>query len=172
VTIIGTPIRSCGETFAAHNIFEELADEPPSCAIAAAGRTLRSAGQRSQSISAHIPSPSKLVREKRDTLAIDEAPRREIRAMAHARQVVELPDLRFAWRSRQEERHRATCGAIIANLDAFLAAVLQQGLRLTGAGIDGVLDQLLDDRRRPLDHFAGRDLIHELGGENLDAGHL
>ncbi len=31
-----------------------------------------------------------------------------------------------------------------------------------GLGVDGVLDQFLDDRRRPFDHFAGGDLIREV----------
>ena len=40
-----------------------------------------------------------------------------------------------------------------------------------GAGVERVLDQLLDDRRRPLDDLAGRDLVGELrraaGGSRL-----
>ena len=39
------------------------------------------------------------------------------------------------------------------------------------AGVDRVLDQLLDDRGRPLDHFAGRDLVRQLGRQTVDAVH-
>src|SRR5581483_510332 len=38
------------------------------------------------------------------------------------------------------------------------------------AGIETVLDQLLDDRGGALDHFAGGDLIDQLARENSD-GH-
>ena len=40
-----------------------------------------------------------------------------------------------------------------------------------GAGVDGVLDELLDDRRRPLDDLAGGDLVGELGRQPMDAVH-
>ena len=40
-----------------------------------------------------------------------------------------------------------------------------------GAGVERVLDQLLDDRGRPLDDFAGGDLVGEVGREPVDAGH-
>ena len=36
------------------------------------------------------------------------------------------------------------------------------------AGVDGVLDQFLDDRGRPLDDLAGRDLIGEIRWQLLD----
>ena len=39
-------------------------------------------------------------------------------------------------------------------------------------GVDGVLDQFLDDRGRPLDHFAGGDLIREIFRKPADASHL
>src|ERR1019366_6910344 len=38
-------------------------------------------------------------------------------------------------------------------------------------GVDGILDELFDDRCRPLHDLAGRDLVDEIGGEKLDAGH-
>ena len=40
-----------------------------------------------------------------------------------------------------------------------------------GARVDGVLDQLLDDRRRPLDDFAGGNLVREIVRESGDAAH-
>ena len=38
-----------------------------------------------------------------------------------------------------------------------------------GAGVDRVLDQLLDDRGRPLDDLAGGDLVGEVRGQPVDA---
>jgi hypothetical protein len=38
------------------------------------------------------------------------------------------------------------------------------------AGVDGVLDQFLDDRGRTLDDFAGRDLVGEVRGKTRDLG--
>ena len=40
-----------------------------------------------------------------------------------------------------------------------------------GAGVDGVLDQLLDDRGGPLDDFARGDLVGEVGRQPMDPGH-
>ena len=39
------------------------------------------------------------------------------------------------------------------------------------AGVERVLQQLLDHRSRPLHHFAGGDLIGDLVGKNADAAH-
>ena len=40
-----------------------------------------------------------------------------------------------------------------------------------GAGVDRVLDQLLDHRRRPLDHLAGGDAVGDGLGQAADRGH-
>ena len=58
-------------------------------------------------------------------------------------------------------------------LDAYeaLAAQLDVDLDAPRAGVDGVFDQLFDDRRGPLDHLAGGDLIGKVGGEEIDAAH-
>ncbi len=39
------------------------------------------------------------------------------------------------------------------------------------AGVERVLDQLLDDARRPLDHLAGGDLVREIVRELVDFRH-
>ncbi len=39
------------------------------------------------------------------------------------------------------------------------------------AGIDRVLDELLDDRGRPLDHLAGGDLVGQVRGQPMNARH-
>ena len=49
--------------------------------------------------------------------------------------------------------------AIVVNSDQFLAAELNDDRQPPRTGIDGVLDQLLDDGGRPLDDFAGGNLI-------------
>ena len=52
-------------------------------------------------------------------------------------------------------------GAVVAHADELPPGVLQVHGYGGGAGVDGVLDQLLDHRGRALDHFAGRDLIDQ-----------
>ena len=66
------------------------------------------------------------------------------------------------------QRHAA---AVIAHLDALLAAVLQQDIDRHRLRVDGVLDQLFDHRRGALDDFTGGDLIDEIGGKNVDTSH-
>jgi hypothetical protein len=36
-------------------------------------------------------------------------------------------------------------------------------------GVDGIFDQFLHDRRRPLDHLARGDAVHQAGGQLLYA---
>jgi hypothetical protein len=58
---------------------------------------------------------------------------------------------------------------VVAHANQRLAAILQLDADGTGAGIEGVLDQLFDDGRRPLDDFARRDLVGDVAGKYLDA---
>ncbi len=60
--------------------------------------------------------------------------------------------------------------AIVAHPDQSDTAALDVDLNATRAGIEAVLDELLDDRCRPLDHLAGGDLIDELTRQDLN-GH-
>ncbi len=55
--------------------------------------------------------------------------------------------------------------AVVLDAHLFLAAELDVDRETPGAGVDRVLDQLLDDRGRTLDDLAGRDLVREVGGE-------
>ena len=50
-------------------------------------------------------------------------------------------------------------GAVIDDLDQCLAGILDDDLDVGRTGVDGILDQLLDDRSRSLDHLTGSDLI-------------
>ena len=59
--------------------------------------------------------------------------------------------------------------AVVAHANQRLAAVLQLDPDGVRAGIERVLDELLHDRTRTLDDFAGRDLIGDIPREQLDA---
>ena len=61
--------------------------------------------------------------------------------------------------------------AIVFDADEPLAAQLDVDLDPPRAGVDGVFDELFDDRCRTLDHLAGGDLIGEVGWEEVDAAH-
>jgi hypothetical protein len=51
--------------------------------------------------------------------------------------------------------------AIVGNDDEAGAALAQRDIDASGTGIDGILDQLLDRRRRTLHHLAGGDAVDE-----------
>ena len=53
--------------------------------------------------------------------------------------------------------------AVVGDADEIKAAAHQVNANLARACVDGILDQLLDDRGRPLDDLAGGDL----GGDIL-----
>ncbi len=53
--------------------------------------------------------------------------------------------------------------AVVVDANQLLAAELDGDGDAPGAGVERVLDQLLDDGCRPLDDFAGRNLIREIG---------
>jgi len=49
--------------------------------------------------------------------------------------------------------------AVVFDANEFLATVFDGDRQARGAGVEGVLDELLDDARRPLDHLAGGDAV-------------
>ena len=59
-------------------------------------------------------------------------------------------------------RHPA---AVVADEQALDAAAVDLDLDPRGAGVERVLDELLDDRGRPLDDLAGGDPVDHLSGE-------
>ena len=61
--------------------------------------------------------------------------------------------------------------AVVLHAQRLLAAELDGDRDSAGAGVKRVLDQFLHDRRRPLDDFAGGDLVGKMQGEAVDAGH-
>ncbi len=71
-----------------------------------------------------------------------------------------------AWRSTAErEVVRLHAGAVVGDADQRQAAGRCHDLDLARAGVDGVLDELLDDARRPLDHLARGDAVDGLGAQ-------
>ena len=61
--------------------------------------------------------------------------------------------------------------AVVGHTDEAAASVSQIHLDPCGAGVEAVLDQLLDHRRRTLHHLTGSDAVHELVRENADLRH-
>ena len=72
---------------------------------------------------------------------------------------------------RQRQLLRRHAAAVVGDLDQRLAAGLQRHLDPAGAGVDRVLDQLLDHRGRSLDHLAGGDAVGHGLGQAADRGH-
>ncbi len=52
-------------------------------------------------------------------------------------------------------------GAVVGDRNQRLAALLEDNLDARGAGVDRVLDQFLDRRRRALDDLARGDAVDE-----------
>ena len=72
---------------------------------------------------------------------------------------------------RQPRILRAHPIAVVLDAHEPLAAQLDVDLDAARAGVDGVFDELFDDRRRTLDNLAGGDLIGEVGGQEVDDAH-
>ncbi len=72
--------------------------------------------------------------------------------------------------SRQSQHEFVTVdpATVVGDADQAGAAGLDLDRDRAGAGVEAVLDQLLDHRRGPLDHFAGRDLVDQMGCEGAD----
>ena len=82
------------------------------------------------------------------------------------REIVGAPDLaRRVPLDRQPRVVRLHPFAVVLDADLLLAAELDVNRQPPRAGVDRVLDQLLDDRGGPLDDFAGGDLVGEVGGK-------
>src|SRR5690606_30140582 len=59
--------------------------------------------------------------------------------------------------------------AVVAHAQQLDAALLHIHVDAPRAGIQAILQQLLGDRRRALDHLAGGDLVGQPRAEQLDA---
>ena len=140
----------------------------------AAGRTLRCAGQR---IALDLDGRAAVVvgggqREARDARRSTAAPRRGSRACARASDRRSRGSSR--WRgarwpaARPPPTSRSRRRALRSS---FFPPFSSRTSMVVAPRVDGVLDQLLDHRGRPLDDLSRRDLIDEIGGEEVDAGH-
>jgi DNA-binding SARP family transcriptional activator len=91
----------------------------------------------------------------------------------HGFELIERPDLagRVA-REREGEVLACDPGAVVVHLHPPRAAFDERHAELARAGIEAVFDQLLEHRRRPLDHLAGRDLADEQLGQDAYRAHL
>ena len=61
--------------------------------------------------------------------------------------------------------------AVVDDADQAPAAGFHFDAHVGGAGVERIFQQFLDDGGGPLHHFAGRDLVGDLVGENADAAH-
>ena len=66
---------------------------------------------------------------------------------------------------RQRKLVRAHAVAVVGDRDQRSAAVRQRHVDTRRAGVDGVLDQFLDHRRRTFDHLAGGDAVDQTVGQ-------
>jgi hypothetical protein len=84
-------------------------------------------------------------------------------------EVGERPDLarRVALKG-QRELLGGNPGAVVDDPDQVAAGAPDLDRDPVGAGVEGVLDQLFDNRRRPLHNLAGGDRIGDLGRQRSD----
>ena len=72
---------------------------------------------------------------------------------------------------RQQRIIAHHAAAIIGNAYELASSALHADHDAGGAGVEGILQQLFDHRRRPVNYFAGRDLIGHLVGQYVDTAH-
>ena len=73
-----------------------------------------------------------------------------------------------------EGQHRVVAqhaAAVVDDADQAAPAGFDFDAQIGSAGVERIFEQFLDHRRRPLHHFAGRDLVGDLVGKNADAAH-
>ena len=91
---------------------------------------------------------------------------------ADALEVVERGDLaRCVCGNRERQIVRINPIAVVANSDQACTTLLDVDLDARGAGVEAVLDQFLDHRRRPFDDLAGGNLVDQFDREGTDARH-
>ena len=62
-------------------------------------------------------------------------------------------------------------GAVVGDPHVGDTAVLDLHRQRSGTGVDGVLHQFLDDRRRPFDDFAGGNEVRDVFRQDIDLRH-
>ena len=84
---------------------------------------------------------------------------------ADAEQIVGIADFAGGVAGHgQQQLVGANAAAVVGHANQIRAALLDRHVDPRGPGVHGVLQQLLDDARRPLDDFAGRDLVDHARG--------
>jgi hypothetical protein len=126
---------------------------------------------RPPSISSTAPCASSGPRSQRE--AADRGDRRQGFAAeaerGHGFQIVQRGDLAGGVaRHCQRQLVRRDAAAVVADADQADTAFFQVDVDAAGAGIERVLDQLLDHRRGAFDHLAGGDLVDEGVGKLAD----
>ncbi len=90
----------------------------------------------------------------------------------HRFQILEARDLaRGVACERERQLLARDAGTIVLDLDALGAAGIELHRDRLRAGIDRVLEQFLEHRRRALDHLAGGDLADQELRQNADGAH-
>ena len=101
--------------------------------------------------------------------------RERLAAKAHGGDALEIGEARDLARGVARERERQLvapdAGAVVLDLDAPHAAFVERHRDRPRAGVERVLEQLLQHRSGPLDDFAGRDLAHQQIGKDANGGH-
>ncbi len=88
---------------------------------------------------------------------------------AHRDQIVEAADLAGGVAAEGQGQIVAMdAAAVVAHADEAHPALPHLDVDAARPGVEAVFHQLFDDRRRPLHHFAGGDLIGEDGGQELN----
>ena len=101
-------------------------------------------------------------RDRRQRLAA-EAERRDRLEVRHRRDL-----RRRVARDRERQVLALDAGAVVGDADALDAAAGEIDVDLRRARVERVLEQLLQRRRRPLDHLAGGDLVDQQVGQRAD----
>ena len=87
------------------------------------------------------------------------APKSERR---HAKQIVAVAQFARGMAGHgQRQFVGGNSAAVVGHAHQFQPTLLDRHVDPPGAGIDRVFHQLFDDARRPLDHLAGGDLVHD-----------
>ncbi len=80
----------------------------------------------------------------------------------HAKQVVAVAQFARGMTGHgQRQLVGGDSAAVVRHANQLQPALLNRHVDPPGAGIDRVFHQFLDDARRPLDHLAGGNLIHD-----------
>src|SRR5947208_15821659 len=91
---------------------------------------------------------------------------------ADAFEVLQAADLaRGVARGRKRQAVAPDAGAVVLDLDALCAPLVERHGDAARVRVEAVLEQLLEHRRGPLDHLAGGDLADQEIGQDANRWH-